>query len=199
MYVNQDFDIFADPTLAGRLGQIRQILDPKFEETVAALQPTLAELGQPLYPHVALHRRRTKNPPPDTWVALSTSKRGYKRLPHLEIGLWDDRLYIWLNLLDEATNRVALADGVALSTVTQLPAAFQCANDHTDKRAPQPLTTATYQALLADQHRRKHAEWQVGRDFLRGSAFFTGTAADQLATIQATVGALLPVYRELLN
>lgn len=198
VYSDVDFDIFDDETLPGRLDKIRKLLDPKFNQTVVELQAVLADFPQPLYPHVALHRRRTKNPPPDTWVALSTSKRGYKQLPHLEIGLWDDRLYIWLNLLDEATNRVSLAERIPLTAIATLPTTFQWADDHTDKDAPRPLTPEGYQLLMAAQRQRRHVDWQLGRDFQRGSAFFSGTAAQQTATIQATVAALLPIYRELL-
>ena len=37
--------------------------------------------------HVAKHARRSVNPPIDTWVAFAPNKRGYKMLPHFQIGL----------------------------------------------------------------------------------------------------------------
>lgn len=199
MYQDSDFQIWDDQTLPGRLGKIRAILDPKFLATVADLQAVLAELDRPIYPHVALHRRRTKNPPPDSWVALSASKRGYKKLPHFEIGLWDDRLYVWLVVLEEATNRLAVLDRVPAALVAALPTDFECANDHTDKLATQPLTPVSYQRLLDDQQVQRHAEWLLGRDFQRGSAFFTGSAEEQAAIIRETVVALMPIYQALLE
>jgi len=199
VYLASDFDIFADQTLPGRLGKIRAILDPKFLTTVTDVQPQFASLEVPVYAHVARHQRRTKNPPPDSWVAWSTSKRGYKALPHVEFGLWDDRLYIWLVVLQEATDRLAVIDRVSPDLVTGLPATFKVANDHTDKLAARPLTAASYQALLADQRTQRHAEWLVGRDFLPTDDFFTGTANQQVATIQATIAALVPLYRALLT
>ena len=198
MYQDSDFAVFDDVTLPGRLAKIRAIIDPKFTATVAALQPQLAGVGVPVYPHLALHRRRTKNPPPDTWVALSTSKRGYKMLPHFEIGLWDNQLYIWLVVLQEAKDRQTVIDRVDPQTVATLPATFEWANDHTDKTIHHPLTAAGWQQLKTAQT-AKHAEWLIGRTFAQGSAFFTGDAATQLTTIQATIAALVPVYRELIG
>lgn len=198
VYQDCDFTIFADPTLSGRLAKIRTNLDPKFLATVAALQPQLADVGVPVYPHVALHRRRTKNPPPDTWVALSTSKRGYKMLPHFELGLWDDRLYIWLVVLQEARERTALLKRVRPQILAGLPDNFEWADDHTDKTNHYPLTRQGIAQLMATQD-RPHAEWLVGRTFARGSGFFHGTAAQQLLTIQTTIAALVPVYRDLLG
>jgi len=85
MYQDQDFRVWDDQTLPGRLGKIRAQIDPKFQQTVTELVPVFAELAVPIYDHISLHRRRSKNPPPDTWVAFSTSKRGYKMLPHIEV------------------------------------------------------------------------------------------------------------------
>ncbi|MFC6207448.1 DUF1054 family protein [Levilactobacillus tongjiangensis] len=198
MYLDQDFHVFDDPTLPGRLGKIQAQIDPKFLETVADLQETFAQLAVPIYDHVSQHRRRTKNPPTDTWVAFSTSKRGYKMLPHIEIGFWDDRFFIWLAVLQEAKNRQALLSGLKEDLVLQLPAGFACGGDHTDKNSGVPLNRETYQALMATQANR-HAEWQVGRNFLRGSDFFTGSPAEQARVIRATVQALLPVYDQLIR
>ncbi|WP_341779616.1 DUF1054 family protein [Levilactobacillus sp. HBUAS70063] len=198
MYHDQDFHVFDDPTLPGRLGKIRQYLDPKFAATVADLAPVFARLSMPIYDHISQHRRRSKNPPPDTWVAFSTSKRGYKMLPHIEIGFWDDRFFIWLAVLQEAKDRQALLSSLKEELVLQLPADFECGGDHTDKACGVPLNRKNYRALMATQTQR-HAEWQVGRNFLRGDSFFTLDAAAQVKVIQDHVSALLPVYDQLIR
>ncbi|KRN01740.1 hypothetical protein FD13_GL000569 [Levilactobacillus senmaizukei DSM 21775 = NBRC 103853] len=198
MYQDQDFRVFDDLTLPGRLGKIQAQIDPKFLETAADLQPVFAELAMPIYEHVSLHRRRTKNPPTDTWVAFSTSKRGYKMLPHIEVGFWDDRFFIWLAVLEEAKNRQTLLSQLSEDLVLQLPADFECGGDHTDKHSGRPLNRENYQALMATQTAR-HAEWQVGRNYLRGSDFFQLSAAQQAQTIRDHVQALLPVYDQLIR
>ncbi|NLR08714.1 MULTISPECIES: DUF1054 family protein [Lactobacillaceae] len=198
MYQDQDFHVFDDPTLPGRLGKIRQYIDPKFEATVTDLAPTFARLSMPIYDHISQHRRRSKNPPPDTWVAFSTSKRGYKMLPHIEIGFWDDRFFIWLAVLQEAKARQTLLSSLKEDLVLQLPTGFECGGDHTDKNCGVPLTRENYQALMATQTQR-HAEWQVGRNFRRGDGFFTLSAAGQKQVIQDHVAALLPIYDQLIR
>jgi len=198
MYQDQDFHVFDDQTLPGRLGKIQQYIDPKFTATVTDLAPVFAKLSMPIYAHISQHRRRTKNPPTDTWVAFSTSKRGYKMLPHIEIGFWDDRFFIWLAVLEEAKERQMLLSQLKEDLVLQLPAGFECGGDHTDKNCGVPLTRENYQALMATQTQR-HAEWQVGRNFLRGDEFFTLTAAEQTQVIRDVVMALLPVYDQLIR
>lgn len=198
MYQDQDFHVWDDKTLPGRLGKIREQIDPKFLATVTDLEPVFAGLAMPIYHHVSLHRRRTKNPPVDTWVAFSTSKRGYKMLPHIEIGFWDDRFFIWLTVLQEAKNRQALLSSLKEETVMQLPAGFLCGGDHTDKNCGVPLTRENYQELMTTQTQRR-AEWQVGRNFLRGSDFFTVSAEEQARVIQETVRDLLPLYDQLIR
>lgn len=198
MYQDQDFHVFDDQTLPGRLGKIQQYIDPKFTATVTDLAPVFAKLSMPIYAHISQHRRRTKNPPTDTWVAFSTSKRGYKMLPHIEIGFWDDRFFIWLAVLEEAKERQMLLSQLKEDLVLQLPAGFECGGDHTDKNCGVPLTRENYQALMATQTQR-HAEWQVGRNFLRGDEFFTLTAVEQTQVIRDVVTALLPVYDQLIR
>ncbi|MCT4488587.1 DUF1054 domain-containing protein [Levilactobacillus parabrevis] len=198
MYQDQDFHVFDDQTLPGRLGKIQAYIDPKFTATVADLAPVFAKLSMPIYDHISQHRRRTKNPPTDTWVAFSTSKRGYKMLPHIEIGFWDDRFFIWLAVLQEAKERQALLSSLKEDLVLQLPAGFECGGDHTDKNAGVSLTREAYQELMATQTQR-HAEWQVGRNYLRGDAFFTLTPAAQAQVIRDDVTALLPIYDQLIR
>ena len=118
-------------------------------------------------------------------------------LPHLEIGFWDDRFFIWLAVLQEAKNRQGLLGQVQLADVLNLPSTFECGNDHADKNCGRPLTLTNYQALMREQVNR-HAEWQLGRNFMRGSDFFTTTPDDQAAIIRDTVAALLPIYRQLI-
>ena len=94
MFTRADFEIFDDPTLKGRLNKIYTELDPKFEVFGAQLQNELAvATNREFTLHIAKHLRRFKNPPMNTWMALSESSRGYKMMPHFEVGFWDDRIF----------------------------------------------------------------------------------------------------------
>lgn len=106
MFDKSDFDVFKDDTLSGRLGLIRKRLDPKFELFGNKLIERLEqEYQQTFYLKIAKHQRRTKNPPPDTWLAINLDKSGYKKTPHLELGLWPDRYFITFSLLADARQR----------------------------------------------------------------------------------------------
>ena len=48
---------------------------------------------------------RTVNPPNDTWVAFAANKRGYKMMPHFQIGLWETHLFVWFAVIYEAPNK----------------------------------------------------------------------------------------------
>ena len=55
---------------------------------------------------MAKHARRTVNPPKDSWVAFAPYKRGYKSLPHFQIGLWRTHLFIVLVIIYEALKKM---------------------------------------------------------------------------------------------
>src|SRR5699024_11327687 len=65
------------------------------------LEDVRAMVGSDMHLHIAKHARRTVNPPNDTWMAIAGNKRGYKKHPHFQVGLWDDHLFIWLAYIYE--------------------------------------------------------------------------------------------------
>ena len=196
MFELTDFAAFADPTLAGRLAIIRRDLDPKFVLAGEQLTRLATAAGLPKQTvHIAKHARRHKNPPPDTWLALATNPRGYKMMPHIELGFWDDRLFLWLAVLKESKPWQLPAEGLT-ALIAALPAATQITGDHTDKLAAVALTPAA----LADQTERFNrvakAEWLIGKTYLKADPLWQ--TPDALWTdIQRQFEALLPLYQEL--
>ena len=152
MFNAQDFDIFDEPTLSGRMTAIRDVIDPKFEQAAAVLLPILATDGQHWTAHIAKHLRRTTNAPDNTWVAFAPNKRGYKMMPHFELGLWADHLYLYLaveeNMKPQQTPDIVAKLQRAREQVAQLPAGYVLSADHM-VNATQPLTLAAYDDLVA--------------------------------------------------
>lgn len=108
MFNKKDFEVFNDMTLPGRLSLIKTNLDPKFEVFGSEMLKRLEKAyQQKFYLKIAKHQRRTKNPPPDTWLAINQDKKGYKKTPHVELGLWPDRYFITFSLLADIRNRTA--------------------------------------------------------------------------------------------
>ncbi|CAM3027282.1 DUF1054 family protein [Lactiplantibacillus plajomi] len=199
MFTRSDFDIFNDPTLAGRMHLIKTVIDPKFEALAPQLVTELtAVTGQPFYAHVAKHLRRFKNPPVDTWVAFSHNQRGYKGWPHFELGLWPDRLFLYLDVLDECKPKVQAALTPADLTTIFTPVApeLQLATNH-----GQPLTRAAtannVQAALAKFQRYKHSELVVGRSWAVDDPQFDHPA-EWATVLTATLNELVPVYQPLM-
>ncbi len=197
MFEETDFKVFDDCTLAGRLTRIRRDLDPKFEQAGSVLlQHAKAAQLPPLHLHIAKHARRHKNPPVDTWLALSTSPRGYKMLPHIELGFWDDRLFLWLAVLQEA--KIATPDLFALTpAVLALDASFEVAGDHTDKFAAQPLSATSLSAQTMRFQTVKRGEWLLGKTYLRTDPLWQ--MPDVLwGDILTRFDQLLPIYAKLI-
>ncbi|WP_428908789.1 YktB family protein [Niallia sp. Krafla_26] len=106
-FTNDDFDVFSIDGLEQRMEALKTNVRPKLEFLGNHFAPTLATmLGEEIFPHVAKHARRTINPPNDTWVAFANNPRGYKMLPHFQIGLWGTHLFIWFAIIYEAPNKL---------------------------------------------------------------------------------------------
>lgn len=99
----QDFNVFQTDGLEERMDQIINQIRPKLEALGNKYAEELTALtGEEMFYHVAKHARRTVNPPKDTWVAFAPNKRGYKMLPHFQIGLWETHVFIWFALIYES-------------------------------------------------------------------------------------------------
>lgn len=194
VFTKSDFDLFNDPTLAGRMGQIKTVIDPKFEAITPQLLPVLEASGQTFYPHIAKHLRRFKNPPVDTWVAFSENKRSYKALPHFELGLWPDRLFCYFDILDEgkASVQAAVTPAEILASFSQLPGDYLISHDHS-MATMQPATPANITAALNKFRQYKHSELVAGRAIRLNSPLLENET-EQLAYIQETFKTLLPIY-----
>ena len=87
-FTAKDFQVFAMPDFAGRMGAIRQKIQPKLFTLAEEMGPDLRRLvGGEIFTHVAKHMRRTVHPPSDTWVAFGPDKRGYKKTQHFKVAI----------------------------------------------------------------------------------------------------------------
>ncbi|MCH4170992.1 MAG: DUF1054 domain-containing protein [Lactobacillus sp.] len=196
MIDQQDFDVFKDPTLAGRLALIRSQVDPKFEQIGARYATQFTQQSQfQFYVHIAKHLRRHKNPPPDTWLAIGEGKRGYKMLPHFEIGLWPNALFIWLAYLAEVDEKPAHA--AKLMTLPKrypdlATSGLMLAQDHTQPSSV-PFTDANFQRIQARFSKTKAGEFLIGRLVPLDSEIFSdGHKQQQL--LDQTMAQLFQLY-----
>lgn len=105
-FSEKDFEVFLIDGLEARMEALKEHIRPKLESFGQHFAPALTALtGNEIFPHIAKHARRTKNPPKDTWIAFAHNPRGYKMLPHFQIGLWNTHLFIWFAVIYESPHK----------------------------------------------------------------------------------------------
>ncbi|MBP1968239.1 uncharacterized protein YktB (UPF0637 family) [Virgibacillus natechei] len=137
-FTKNDFAAFSIDGLDARMEAIQTRIQPKFKEIGSYLVDYLsAELGNEVYLHIAKHARRTVNPPNDTWLAIADNKRGYKKHPHFQVGLFDDHLFIWLAFIYELDHKRQIAEAFvdSFEEIKQLPNNYVVSMDHMKKDA----------------------------------------------------------------
>lgn len=198
-FTDQDFDVFSISGLDERMIALKTLIRPKLELLGKTFAPDLSTLtGDEMFEHVAKHARRTKNPPSDTWVAFSNSKRGYKMLPHFQIGLWGTHLFIWYAVIYEAPYKKAIGQKLEQNLVSiqkEIPSHFVWSGDHMKPEATnmETLGTEGLQQLFIRLQTVKKAEVLCGRHFTR-SEVTQMNGEDLINAIHETFVHLIPLY-----
>ncbi|RFU71123.1 DUF1054 domain-containing protein [Peribacillus saganii] len=195
-----DFNVFKIEGLEPRMEAIKERIQPKLIALGSHFSGELSILtGNEMYPHVAKHLRRTINPPKDTWVAFAGNNRGYKMLPHFQIGLWETHVFIWFAVIYEASNKEQfgeiLQEHVA-EIKNSIPDEFVWSIDHTkpDGILHRDLTEEDLTEMFQRLQNVKKAELLCGIHIPREEAVmlsdeeFVKTAADAFVK-------LIPLYK----
>jgi len=133
-FSKSDFEVFSIDGLENRMDALITHIRPKLDALGEHFAPTLSVMsGQEIFAHVAKHARRKVNPPNDTWVAFANNSRGYKMLPHFQIGLWGSHVFIWFAMIYEAPQKTEYGK-ILQSNVNQIfhdiPKDFVWSIDH---------------------------------------------------------------------
>ncbi|MCF6093544.1 DUF1054 domain-containing protein [Microaerobacter geothermalis] len=198
-FKSSDFDTFTIQGLDPRMDAIKENVRPKLMEIGQEIEPVLTTIGgEPFYFHVAKHARRTVNPPNDTWVAWATNKRGYKMLPHFQVGLWSTHLFIWFAIIYESPNKYVFADK-ALNKLhdlmKQIPEEFVWSTDHTvpDVHKHSDLSINDLQQMLERLREVKKSEILCGITLNRNNPIvYDGDLL--LKKVADTFKTLFPLY-----
>ncbi|GEO57423.1 DUF1054 family protein [Companilactobacillus bobalius] len=178
MFDKNDFKVFNDDTLSGRLELIKRDLDPKFEVLGQDLLQALEdEYHQKFFLKIAKHQRRTKNPPPDTWLAINQDKKGYKKTPHLEFGLWPDRYFITFSLLADIRDRVNYYPILEKYQDKIISEGWGVSNDHTSSVLK---NAAEFGDVIKHYQKVKSSDLVVGFELLKDDPIVSSADYDQL-------------------
>jgi uncharacterized protein YktB (UPF0637 family) len=196
----QDFAAFSVDGLEERMTEIITHIRPKLEAIGEHFVPFLTkETGETFFYHVAKHARRTVNPPKDTWVAFAANKRGYKMMPHFQVGLWGTHVFIYFGLIYECPEKADYAASYLeyLEDIyTSVPGQFVWSIDHTkpDVSLHSALTKEALQIMLERLAKVKKAELLVGVHLSKEEALQLDNESF-LQRIQDTFATLLPLYK----
>lgn len=197
-WTTEDFEVFTRQGLEARMNGLDEHIRPKFHELGSYFSDDLAaKLGHEMFPHVAKHARRTVNPPKDSWVAFAPYKRGYKALPHFQIGLWGSHLFIILAVIYEAPTKSAIADKLMKKTslLSKLPKDFVISGDHMkpEAEAISKSTVAHYLTRLASV---KKSELVIGRH-IAAAEVVQLSKEEFLKLVEVTYDELIPLYQKM--
>lgn len=196
-FTEQDFLTFSIDGLDERMEAIRRRIQPKFRMIGTEIAAFLSEKIQTeMYIHVARHARRTVNPPNDTWVAFSHHKRGYKKHPHFQIGLWDDRLFIWLAYIYELPNKQQFAETfIAYQDELEkmIPKDFDISMNHM-RKSNERISEVHLREKLERFHKVKSAEFLIGKQYTMTDPIVADGKLFK-KEVKSILRTLIPVYQ----
>lgn len=196
-FEQRDFDVLKIDGFEPRMKAIREIIQPKFQVISDELVDHLSmNIGNEMYTHIARHARRTVNPPDDTWVAFSSSKRGYKMLPHFQLGLWDDRLFVWLAYIYELPNKQIIADKLIKQQgqITEMiPSHYDISMNHM-KKSNEKLQDINLDERLQRFKEVKSAELLIGRQFVASDPMLQN-GDNFVEEVKSIYDKLIPLYQ----
>jgi len=199
-FTDQDFNVFEIEGLEPRMDALIQTIRPKLNELGQRFSQELSILsGEEIFPHVAKHARRTINPPKDTWVAFAANKRGYKMIPHFQIGLWGTHLFIWYAVIYEAPAKAAIGKKFLQNIEfiqNHVPADFVWSVDHMQpgSQKHQDLSNEDLESMFTRLQTIKKAELLCGVQIPREQA--VKMSGDELIEkIAKTFKQLMPLYK----
>ncbi|PYZ97841.1 hypothetical protein CR205_04405 [Alteribacter lacisalsi] len=199
-FTEEDFDVFSIEGLEPRMEAIKETVRPKLEDLGDHFAAWFTnKTGEEMFPHVAKHARRKVNPPDDTWVAVAHSKRGYKKLPHFQIGLFGSHVFVWFAVIYESPVKgtfARLLKEQKEELISHIPTDFVWSADHTKPEAvaQSNLSDEDFAALLDRLETVKKAELLCGKHFSRTDPVLADK--DQfLRKVEQTFETVLPLYR----
>lgn len=197
-FTSKDFKVFSVEGLEPRMEALIKTTRPKLEALGEYFSTYLSQqTDETFYPHVAKHLRRKTNPPNDTWVAFSTNKRGYKMLPHFQIGLFDDHAFILFGIIYESPEkeRMAAKWQHQVKDILALDNDFIVKGDHMKKTydAVNSLDEDALQSYIDRLVNVKKGELLFGKVFFPGD---DALSSDKkfISAIEDTFFKLLPLY-----
>ncbi|WP_440862095.1 YktB family protein [Staphylococcus aureus] len=194
----KDFKAFNVEGLDARMEALNEYIRPQLHELGEYFSDFFtSQTGETFYPHVAKHARRSVNPPKDTWVAFATNKRGYKMLPHFQIGMFEDQLFVMFGIMHEAKDKTTRAKVFErkFKAIQQLPDDYRVCLDHMkpDKPFIKDLTDDDLKEAIQRAINVKKGEFFIARAITPQDKRLKSDKAF-IAFLEETFDQFLPFY-----
>ncbi|HCX9262375.1 TPA: YktB family protein [Staphylococcus aureus] len=194
----KDFKAFNVEGLDARMEALNEYIRPQLHELGEYFSDFFtSQTGETFYPHVAKHAIRSVNPPKDTWVAFATSKRGYKMLPHFQIGMFEDQLFVMFGIMHEAKDKATRAKVFErkFKAIQQLPDDYRVCLDHMkpDKPFIKDLTDDDLKEAIQRAINVKKGEFFIARAITPQDKRLKSDKAF-IAFLEETFDQFLPFY-----
>lgn len=197
-FTPKDFKAFDVDGLDARMEALNEYIRPQLHQLGDYFSDFFtSQTGETFYPHVAKHARRSVNPPKDTWVAFATNKRGYKMLPHFQIGMFKDQLFVMFGIMHEAKDKASRAKVFErkFKAIKQLPDDYRVSLDHMkpDKPFIKDLTDDELKEAIQRAINVKKGEFFIARAITPQDKRLKSDKAF-LAFLEETFDQFLPFY-----
>lgn len=195
-FKTNDFKAFTVDGLDNRMEALNKHVRPQLHELGEYFSQYLeATTREVFYPHVAKHARRSVNPPKDTWVAFATNNRGYKMLPHFQIGLFENQLFVMYGVMHEAKDKAQRVKVFEeqFHTLINLPSDYSLSLDHMsqEKTYIKDMSDDEIQSAIDRVKKVKKGELFVARTLAPN--------ADELKTDKSFLNFLEETFEQLLK
>ena len=170
-FTKEDFRVFDIDGLEPRMDALKETIRPKLENLGEYFSEYLTTLtGDEHFAHVAKHARRKVNPPDDTWVSFSTNPRGYKMMPHFQIGLFGDHAFCMYGVIYESPEKQQVADKWLdmIEEMRSMPNNYVISLDHMkpEKTAIDDMSYDDFESALTRLKDVKKGEFLIGKMYL---------------------------------
>lgn len=199
-FKQNDFTIFTVDGLEERMELIRKKIQPVFQsvgDTFISKVNHHTNFEGAF--HIAQHRRRTTNAPESTWSAFGGNKRGYKKYPHIQVGINNEYIFMFLSIIDNPKHEKIMGKYLLenQSAFSHLSNDFYVSGDHTRPEI-EPASTEIIESKLKRMINVKKGEFMIGKVLTPDSKEMEHKDL-QHGFFEKTLEDLLPIYSQLLD
>lgn len=199
-FTKKDFEIFQLTSLEERMTAIRERIQPVFQEIGNTYAPLVAEKTR--YEasfHIAQHRRRTTNPPESTWSAIGGDVRGYKKYPHIQVGINEEHIFILVSIIDNPIFEKEMGKSMLeyRKNWNHLSEDFVISGDHTKSKV-ENLNEDSAVRIINRLLNVKKGEFLIGRIIFSDDSILEDQVR-QRKFFKETIEQLIPLYKQLLD